>query len=102
MRSGITAVLTDRLREATDKGDWSLRDVLLQKLREVASSYPDDSETKKRFVIGLGHTLLDAKERDDSALRDSLRLELRDILSDETEDEDLMLVKEEMSEGGYL
>jgi hypothetical protein len=67
--------LFNTLIEAREEGDLVRRDALLDELRALASSYPNDGAVRDRLAWGLFNTLAHAKARehpDDATVREPL------------------------------
>jgi hypothetical protein len=73
----LASGLLNTLNNAKDEDDLARRDTLLDELRALARSYPDDAAVRERLAGGLFNTLNHAKAEDDLARRDTLLDELR-------------------------
>jgi hypothetical protein len=73
----LSAGLLNTLADAKAENDLACRDTLLDELRALARTYPDDAAVREGLARGLLKTLTDAKAEDDLARRDTLLDELR-------------------------
>lgn len=67
------------LNQAKDENDVTLRDRLLQGLRDLHATSPSDEAIRENLAKGLFNTLNDARDEGDLARRDRLLQELRDL-----------------------
>ena len=75
----LASALINTLNDAKAENDRARRDALLDTLRDLACTYPDDAAVRKSLAQGLFNTLNDAKAENDLARRDALLDELRDL-----------------------
>jgi hypothetical protein len=77
VRDWLAQGLFNTLNEARAEDDLTRRDVLLDELRAVARSFPDDIAVRNQLASSLLNTRNDAKAENDLARRDALLDELR-------------------------
>ncbi|MGA7266073.1 MAG: hypothetical protein WBX30_35080, partial [Stellaceae bacterium] len=77
LESLLAAGLFNALNAAKAEGDLARRDTLLNELRALAETYPDDAAVRESLARGLFNTLNDAKTEEDLPRCDALLDELR-------------------------
>jgi len=76
VRDRLADGLFNTLIDAKAEDDLARRGTLLDELRALARSYPDDAVVRDRMARGLFNTLIHTKAEDDLARRDTLLDEL--------------------------
>jgi hypothetical protein len=92
----LAAGLFNTLIHAKAEDDLARRDTLLDELRALARSYPDDAVVRDWLAGGLFNTLIDTKAEDDLARRDTLLDELRALARSHPDD---AVVRDRMARG---
>ena len=71
--------LVNTLYHAKAEDDLPRRDALLDELRALATTWPDDAAVREQLVRGLAKTMLDAAEEGDAERAARLRDELQEL-----------------------